>query len=229
MESNYSISAGDLNVLNSRLGLEKKSAAFLLIKRVFDILLSLIGLAILSPIILITSIAIYIEDRGPVFYVQSRVGRNHKIFNIYKFRSMRKGADKIHEQMRVEAGCEEISFKLKTDPRVTKVGNFIRKFNIDELPQLINILKGDMSIVGPRPLPVYEYEEERKTWGDKYSARYTVPQGLTCTWQISNRADVSFERRMEMDCEYAKENSLVKDIELIIKTFLYTVIGKAEY
>lgn len=202
---------------------------YLLGKRIFDVVMSLVALIVLSPVFLVTAIAIWIEDRGPAIYVQKRVGQGEKVFSIYKFRSMRTDAEQIHEQMKKECGNDEVSFKLKDDPRVTVVGKIIRKFNIDELPQLLNILLGDMSIVGPRPLPVYEFEDEKKLYGDKYALRYEAPQGLTCIWQISNRADVSFERRMQMDVEYVEKCSFGLDIMLIFKTALYAVLGKAEY
>ena len=170
------------------------------LKRMSDIVISFSGLIVLLPVFLVTAAAIIMEDGAPVFYAQKRIGRNEKEFKIYKFRSMYKNAEEIHETLRKEYGCEEISFKLKEDPRITKVGKIIRKFNIDELPQLINILKGDMSLVGPRPLPVYEYEEERRQYGKRYIERYSVPQGLTCIWQISNRASVDFEEIGRASC-----------------------------
>lgn len=198
-------------------------------KRIFDVFMATLALVILSPVFLFTAIAIYMEDRGKVFYTQKRIGENEIIFEIYKFRSMRLNADKIHAQMKEEYGSEEVSFKLKKDPRITRVGQFIRKYNIDELPQLINILKGEMSIVGPRPLPVYEYEEERLRYGKRYAERYMVPQGLTCKWQISNRSEVEFEDRMQMDVEYAKTCGFLMDINLIVKTALACITGKAAY
>ena len=210
----------------SRIGTKK---GYLIGKRIFDITMSLIALIVLSPVFFVTAVAIWIEDRGPAVYIQKRIGQNEKIFNIYKFRSMRTDAEQIHEQMKKDYGDTEVSFKLKDDPRVTKVGKIIRKFNIDELPQLLNILTGDMSIVGPRPLPVYEYEEEKIRYGDKYALRYSVPQGLTCIWQICNRADVSFEERMQMDVEYTKTCNAGMDITLIVKTAIFAAIGKAEY
>ena len=199
------------------------------VKRISDIVFAFCGLIVLLPVFLMTALAIMIEDRGPVFYAQKRIGKYEKEFKIYKFRSMYKNAEEIHEELRKEYGCEDVSFKLKNDPRITKVGKVIRKFNIDELPQLINILKGDMSLVGPRPLPVYEYEDEQKQYGKRYIERYSVPQGLTCIWQISNRASIDFEDRMQMDVEYVRRKGLWMDFKLIIKTFMYTIVGKAEY
>lgn len=198
-------------------------------KRGFDICLSCIALVCLSPVFFITIIAIKAEDGGPVFFTQLRTGKDMKPFKIYKFRSMRKDADKIHEELREKYGNTEVSFKLQDDPRVTKTGKIIRKFNIDELPQLLNILAGSMSFVGPRPLPVYEHEEEQKRYGERYIRRYSVPQGLTCYWQISDRGKQSFETRMQQDVDYADHCCVSEDLKLIVKTFLFTVCGKAEY
>ncbi len=208
---------------------DNKSLAYRFVKRAFDIAASILGLVLLSPVFLAAMAAIAAEDGAPVIYKQTRIGKGCKPFKIYKFRSMVKNADERHEKMRKELGDKEVSFKLKEDPRITKVGYWIRKFNIDELPQLINILKGDMSIVGPRPLPGYEYEEERRRYGNKYMERYGVPQGLTCRWQLSNRAEVSFEERMQMDVDYARSCTLAEDVKMVIKTLLRTVSGKAGY
>lgn len=207
----------------------QKGLLYRIWKRIFDICLSCIALVCLSPIFIITILAIKMEDGGPVFFIQLRTGKDMKPFKIYKFRSMRKDADKIHEKLREEYENTEVSFKLQDDPRVTKTGRIIRKFNIDELPQLLNILTGSMSFVGPRPLPVYEYEEEQKRYGKKYIRRYFVPQGLTCYWQISDRGKQSFETRMQQDVDYADHCCVKEDLKLIIKTFLFTICGKAEY
>lgn len=207
----------------------RKPITYRLTKRIMDIIAAVLGIILLSPVFLLTIIAILIEDGSEFIYTQNRVGKNGKVFKIYKFRSMRKDADKIHEELREKYKNTEVSFKLKEDPRVTKVGRIIRRFNIDELPQLFNILIGDMSFVGPRPLPVYEYEEEQKRYGEKYIQRYSVPQGLTCYWQISDRAKQSFDARMQQDVDYAENCCMMEDIKLIIKTFLFTICGKAEY
>lgn len=198
-------------------------------KRTIDIVLSLLALFLLSPLFFITAILIKVEDGGPVLFIQDRVGMYGKRFPMYKFRSMKVGADKIHEEMRKQYNCEEVSFKLKEDPRNTKIGRKIRKWNIDELPQLVNIFKGDMSFVGPRPLPVYEYEEEQKTYKGVYDARYEVPQGLTCIWQISNRSEQDFSERMQMDVDYAHNCSIGMDVKLFILTAGYAITGKAAY
>lgn len=207
----------------------QKSILYRLPKRIFDAAAAVLGIILLSPVFLLTAAAILAEDGGSPIYTQDRVGKNGKIFKIYKFRSMGKDADKIHEKLREKYENTEVSFKLRDDPRITKTGRIIRKFNIDELPQLFNILAGDMSFVGPRPLPVYEYEEERRRYGEKYTQRYSVPQGLTCYWQISDRGKQSFEERMQQDVDYAANCCAKEDIKLIAKTFLFTVLGRAEY
>ena len=222
----YCVTAGDsqAEVLNA-----DDKTVYRCLKRMADVTLSTAALVVLSPVFLVTALAIYMEDGGPVIFVQERVGKDEKRFKMYKFRSMRKDADKIHEKLKREYQNEEVSFKLKDDPRITKVGNFIRKSNIDELPQLLNILRGEMSIVGPRPLPVYEYEEERQRYGSTYQARYQVPQGLTCYWQVEDRAETSFEERMQLDVNYAHDCSARLDMYLTMKTMLAILHGRAGY
>lgn len=208
-----------------------KSIFYIGVKRFFDVVLSLCGLVLLSPVLLIAALLILIEDGRPIIYVQTRVGKDKRRFQMYKFRSMKRNADQLHEQMKLAAGEKEVSFKLsdKEDPRILKTGYYLRKFSIDELPQLVNILKGDMSLVGPRPLPDYEVEETEETYGNKYDERYSVSQGLTCYWQIAGRANIPYEQRMEMDCKYASEANTFKDLLLIVKTAIYVISGKGEY
>lgn len=207
----------------------RKPVMYRFFKRSLDVVLAISGIILLLPVFFMTAIAILLEDGAGVIYTQNRVGKNGNVFKIYKFRSMCKNADTIHEELREEYKNTEVSFKLRDDPRITKTGKIIRKFNIDELPQLFNILAGDMSFVGPRPLPVYEYEEEQKRYGERYRQRYSVPQGLTCYWQISDRGDQSFEARMQQDVEYTKNCCIKEDIKLIVKTFLFTVLGRTGY
>ncbi len=207
----------------------KRSAAYCAIKRFFDIVLSVLALIILSPLFLIVMIAIKHEDRGPVFFNQKRAGMGKQVFSMYKFRSMKVGAEEMQEDLKQRYGCEEVSFKLKEDPRETKVGKIIRAWNIDELPQLLNILKGEMSFVGPRPLPVYEFEEEQRIYKGTYDARYAVPQGLTCIWQISNRSEPDFSDRMQMDVDYAMNCNMGLDSKLFFQTLIYGLFGKASY
>ena len=180
-------------------------------KRLMDILLSFLGLIIVSPIMLIVAILIKLESSGPVIFSQKRVGLNGKEFNMLKFRSMVQNAEELKERLRKQNEMSGPMFKIKEDPRVTKVGRFIRKTSIDELPQLINILKGEMSLVGPRPsLP-----KEVAKFEPWMLERLKVKPGLTCYWQVSGRNNIDFEDWMKLDIKYVKDRNLVLDIKLI--------------
>lgn len=233
-------------------------------KRIFDIIITSLLLLFLSPIFLLTAVLIMIESRGPVFYYSYRVGMGYHVFKFYKFRSMRKDADKLVEGLKHlnQYSKEEESplrerklsrrsiatykgkgivvadnkiynqkdydhqktmsndnsfLKIKDDPRITRIGKFIRNTSIDELPQLINILKGDMSLVGNRPLPLYEAE---KLTTDKTVGRFLGPAGLTGLWQVSERGNdnVSPESRCKLDIEYATKHNFWMDMKILIKT-----------
>ena len=197
------------------------------IKRLFDIFVGLIGTILLIPI----TIGIYIvkkilkEDNGPIFYDQLRIGKNGKYFKLYKYRSMIVGADEIlkeylekNEEARIEF---EENQKLKNDPRITKLGKFLRKTSLDEFPQFINILKGDMSLVGPRPI----VDREVKLFGDKMKTVHSVRPGLTGYWAANGRSDTTYEQRVEMEAYYAENLSLLLDIKIIFKT-IKSVIKK---
>ena len=194
-------------------------------KRVFDILASSTALIILSPVFLATSLAIKLDSKGNVFYAQERVGKDNKHFKMYKFRSMCMDADKQLEALKDKNEREGATFKIKDDPRITKVGKFIRKYSIDELPQLINILKGDMSIVGPRPaLP-----QEVATYPEEAKIRLTVPQGLTCIWQIYERDNPKFSVQVKLDKEYVEKKGFWFDLKLIFLTVPSVLSGKSAY
>lgn len=190
-----------------------------------DIVGSALGLIILSPILLITVIAIVIEDGSPAIFTQERNGLNGKVFRMYKFRSMCKNAPEMHASLLEQNESDGPTFKMKDDPRITKVGKFIRKTSIDELPQLVNILKGDMSIVGPRPLPTYETAQ----CNEYQNQRLLVKPGLTCYWQCSGRSDIPFDEWMEMDLRYVKEASLWVDIKMIFRTVWTVIRGEGAY
>nr|WP_308779719.1 sugar transferase [uncultured Clostridium sp.] len=184
-------------------------------KKIIDFSLSAVALVILSPLLLIVAILIKLESNGPVIFSQKRVGLNGKEFKMYKFRSMVVNAEELKEKLAKQNEMSGPMFKMKDDPRVTKIGKFIRKTSIDELPQLINILKGDMSLVGPRPsLPkeVAEFEP----W---MLERLNVKPGLTCYWQVSGRNNIDFIEWMKLDLKYVKDRSFLLDLKLIIKTF----------
>lgn len=188
---------------------------YIILKRTLDIICSIIGLTILSPIIVVVAILIKLESKGPIIFSQKRVGLNGKEFNMYKFRSMIQNAEELKEKLAKQNEMSGPMFKIKDDPRVTKVGKFIRKTSIDELPQLINVLKGEMSLVGPRPsLPKEVAKFER--WMLK---RLEVKPGLTCYWQVSGRNNIDFEDWMRLDLQYIEERSFLLDLKLIFKTF----------
>lgn len=188
---------------------------YLFIKRLIDILASSLGLVVLSPILLLIAILIKLDSKGPVFFSQERIGFRGKPFNMYKFRSMVVNAEEIKEKLKEHNEMSGPMFKMKNDPRITKIGRFIRKTSIDELPQLINVLKGEMTLVGPRPsLPkeVAQFEP----W---MMERLTVKPGLTCYWQVMGRNSIEFEDWMKLDVKYVHERCLTLDIKLIFKTF----------
>ncbi len=186
----------------------------LFIKRFFDIFISSVALIILSPVLLVTAIAIKIDSSGPILFRQKRVGLNGRTFTFYKFRSMVKDAEKMREQIEHLNEMSGPVFKVRDDPRLTRVGRFIRKFSIDELPQLFNVVKGDMSLVGIRP-PVPEEVEKYETWQRR---RLSMRPGITCIWQVSGRNKVDFEQWMKMDLSYIDNWSLKMDFELLFKT-----------
>lgn len=233
------------------------------LKRAFDITFSLLALMILSPVLLIVALLIKIDSKGPVLFTSKRVGSGYQIFDFFKFRSMKTGAENLIDNLKGQnqykvatsatesSSCEECErlghacssilfidgkhvcensyfsnkknsnssfMKFKDDPRVTKLGAFLRKSSIDELPQLLNILKGDMSFVGNRPLPLYEAEQ---LTSDEWSERFNAPAGLTGLWQVSKRgkADMSEEERKQLDNTYARTHSFFGDIVLILRTF----------
>ncbi|MCC8051733.1 MAG: sugar transferase [Clostridiales bacterium] len=194
-------------------------------KRFFDIVLCCVAMVPLSIIFAIISILIVKEDGRPIFFVQERNGLNGKVFRMYKFRSMCKNAPDLHKELLKENELDGPAFKMKDDPRITKIGKFIRKTSIDELPQLINIIKGEMSIVGPRPLPTYETEE----CNEYQKQRLLVKPGLTCYWQCSGRNDIEFDEWIEMDLRYIREASLWVDIKILLMTVKAVILGKGAY
>ena len=187
-------------------------------KRILDIILSSIALVGLSPILAIVAALVKIDSKGPVFYTSKRVGTGYKIFDFYKFRSMRIGADAEVASLAHKNQYDDATFfKVQNDPRITKLCSFLRRTSIDELPQLLNVLKGDMSIVGNRPLPLYEAEQLTT---NEWSMRFLGPAGLTGLWQISRRGkkDMSDTERKKLDNFYAKNYSMWLDIKIIFKT-----------
>ncbi|WP_298841568.1 sugar transferase [Clostridium sp.] len=192
----------------------EKNIGYFILKRIIDLVGALSGIILISPVMIITAILIKVDSKGPVFFAQSRVGQDGKKFMMYKFRSMCTDAEVLLGKLKNENEMSGPMFKMKDDPRITKVGKFVRKTSIDELPQLFNILKGEMSLVGPRPsLPkeVVQFTPFQKR-------RLVAKPGLTCYWQVRGRSDVSFEEWMEMDVEYIEQRNTWIDITLIFKT-----------
>jgi len=197
-----------------------------LLKRILDTAVSALALIMLLPLLTLTAIAIWVENPGPIFYTQIRVGLNGRHFKFYKFRSMVVNADNIKKELAAyNESASGVIFKMKKDPRITKVGRIIRKFSIDELPQLINVLNGDMSLVGPRPplpIEVGEYTlEERK--------RLHVIPGITCLWQVSGRSDIPFTDQVRLDMMYIQSASFMNDIILLLKTIPAVLTGRGAY
>jgi exopolysaccharide biosynthesis polyprenyl glycosylphosphotransferase len=191
------------------------------IKRLFDIISSAAGLLVLSPLLVTVAILIKLTSRGPIFFKQKRVGLHGKPFNMLKFRSMVVNAEELRAKL--EAMNEQTGpvFKMKNDPRITRIGRFIRKYSIDELPQLLNVLRGEMSVVGPRP-PLPKEVEKYAAWQRR---RLSVRPGLTCIWQVSGRNQISFEEWMYLDMQYIDNWTLLTDLGLILKTVPVVITG----
>lgn len=201
--------------------IKKQNIAYRFVKRIVDVLAGIVGVLLLIPIIIVVEALRIIkkENDGPLFYTQLRIGKNGKQFKMYKFRSMCMNADerlKEYLQENEEARKEYKKYKkLRCDPRITKVGKVLRATSLDEFPQFINVLKGDMSLVGPRPyLP-----REQKEMGEYYIGIIKVKPGITGPWQIKGRSKITFEDRLKMDFEYANKSSLLRDAKILVKTF----------
>jgi lipopolysaccharide/colanic/teichoic acid biosynthesis glycosyltransferase len=177
------------------------------------------------PIYLIAAILIKLDSRGPVFFKQKRLTKDCKEFYMYKFRTMYIDAEEKLKDLMKYNEADGPMFKIKNDPRITKVGRFLRKFSIDETPQIINVLRGELSLVGPRPLPTYQIDKSNE-WEMK---RLNVKQGVTGLWQISGRSDLSFEEMARLDLYYIQNWSIEMDIKIIIKTIPTVLFGKGAY
>lgn len=220
-----------MDVQRYGVGLQKiqrreESLIYLISKRGLDIVCSLIALILLSPLILLIAILIKVEDRaGPVFFSQERVGKNGKSFKMYKLRSMVTNAEELLQSLLDKNEVSGAMFKMKDDPRITRIGKFIRKTSMDELPQLWNVLKGDMSLVGPRPpLP-----REVKGYSTYAMQRLLVTPGCTGLWQVSGRNSVGFEKMVELDLKYISERSLFYDVVIMFRTIKVLVGSRNAY
>ena len=201
------------------------SPVYRFIKRAADIVLSLIGLIVLFPLFIVIAACLAFEGEGCVIFCQERAGWKNRPFILYKFRTMVKNAAALRAEMEQYNELDGPAFKMKNDPRVTKAGRFLRRSCLDELPQLWNVLKGDMSLVGPRPLPTYESE---KCTGEQLK-RLLVKPGLTCFWQACERNGVPFSEWMEMDIRYIREQSVWTDVKILLKTPQAVLSGRGAY
>jgi len=185
------------------------------VKRFVDVVVAAAATLLCAPIFILAAIAIKLDSPGPILFVQERIGLNKRRFNLYKFRTMVVDAETKQDSLAAANEADGPVFKIKNDPRVTSVGRILRRLSIDELPQLLNVLLGDMSLVGPRPLPVRDYEKFNSDW---IRRRFSVRPGITCLWQVSGRSNLAFDRWMELDMLYIDEWSLLLDLKILIKT-----------
>ena len=196
------------------------------VKRLMDLLLALLALLLFLPVFLVVGLAIWLEDGRPLFYVQKRVGINGREFPFFKFRSMCRDADQRKTVLAAQNDSHDgVIFKMRNDPRITRVGKFIRRFSIDELPQIFNVLLGDMAVVGPRPpipreVALYTLAERK---------RLHVKPGLTCIWQIQGRSEIPFKQQVRLDLQYIHSQSIWKDIVIILKTVPAVLLGRGAY
>ncbi|WP_137597339.1 sugar transferase [Paucilactobacillus kaifaensis] len=215
-------------MLNVKIDSEKlnKQFVYIIIKRIFDFCASLVGLICLSPLFLILAVLIKLDDpKGPVFYSQTRVGKSSVKFRMFKFRSMVTNADEIRQSLISQNEVGGPMFKLKHDPRITRVGRIIRKYSLDELPQLINVVNGTMSLVGPRP-PLVSEAEKYSSFDDQ---RLLVKPGCTGMWQVGGRNDVDFDEMVRLDLDYISHRSVWLDLKIIFKTVFIMIKPNGAY
>ena len=209
---------------NTTLEIKKHDFFYLFIKRIFDFVVSIASLILLSPIFLLIAVLIKIDSKGKVFYKHKRIGKNGEYIYLYKFRSMyidsKERLEKMLENPDIKKEWEE-NFKLENDPRITKVGKFLRKTSLDELPQLINILRGDMSIIGPRPVIDGEIEK----YGEQKDKFLSVTPGLTGWWACNGRSCTSYDDRKKLELYYVEHRGILLDLKVIVKTFISVIKG----
>ncbi len=197
-----------------------------LLKRTVDVVGALAALTLFAPVFLATAIAIKMESSGPVFFRQTRIGKNGLPFSMMKFRSMIAGADALHAKMQgATSSRHEIRYKNQNDPRITRIGRFIRRYSIDELPQFWNVLTGDMSLVGPRPALPSEVAKYAPSDRD----RLLVKPGITCLWQVGGRANIDFVGQVALDRQYVRDRSIFLDLRILLRTPYAVVAGEGAY
>ena len=208
------------NVSSAEVVEESKVSIYSILKKIFDVSISFISLILLSPVFLILAILVKLDSKGPVFYAHKRKGKNRSDIKIYKFRTMYSNSDEIFQSFTTEQKEEYYkNFKLDNDPRVTKLGGFLRKTSLDELPQLLNVLKGDLSLIGPRPI----VEKEIFKYGEYADKFFSVIPGITGYWQANGRSDTSYDDRIPMDMYYIDNRSFMMDIKIILKTVISVI------
>jgi lipopolysaccharide/colanic/teichoic acid biosynthesis glycosyltransferase len=195
------------------------------LKRLMDLTLTILGLIMISPILIVLGAMVKVTSPGPIFYKSLRIGKGYKPFYMLKFRTMRTDADALREQLRQEAGLEGNLFKIENDPRVTKFGAFLRAFSLDELPQLLNVLRGEMSLVGPRPLP----PDESALFDAPYTLRFNATPGITGLWQVSGRSNLNFKQLCELEFSYVTDWRFFTDIAILFKTIPAVLASKGAY
>ena len=208
------------NVASTDIVDNEKVSLYSITKKIMDLVLSFIGLILLIPVFLILAILVKLDSKGPVFYAHTRKGKNRSDIKIYKFRTMYSNSDEIFESFSDEQKEEYYkNFKLDNDPRVTRIGDFLRRTSLDEIPQLANVLKGDLSLVGPRPI----VEKEICKYGQYADKLFSVIPGITGYWQSHGRSDTSYDERIEMDMYYIDNKSILLDIKIMFKTVISVI------
>ena len=208
-----------MELIKTKESIEKKQT-YIKVKRILDCILATIALIILSPIYLIIAIAVKIDSKGPVFFKHTRIGKNGKIIKIYKYRTMVANAEELIKKFTPEQMKEyKENFKLENDPRITKVGKFLRKTSLDELPQLLNIIQGDLALIGPRPVVKRELEK----YGENTGKFLSVTPGLTGNWAASGRSNTTYEERMKMELWYVDNISFITDVKIFFKTIIAVI------
>jgi exopolysaccharide biosynthesis polyprenyl glycosylphosphotransferase len=197
----------------------------LFVKRTMDVIISLVGLILLLPFFIIIAIAIQLDSPGPAFFSQIRVGKGERLFACFKFRSMRQGAESEQERLKDKNEADGVFFKIREDPRITRVGRFLRRTSMDELPQLINVLMGHMSLVGPRPAPPSEVQRYQP-W---HKRRLEVAPGITGLWQVSGRSQLTFDEMVLLDLYYVENWSPLLDVQILIRTIPKVILGEGAY
>lgn len=194
-------------------------------KRAFDLIAASLGMLAISPVLLVIAVLVKLTSPGPILYTSQRIGKNYQPFGMYKFRTMSTDADARRDALRKQANLEGGLFKMENDPRVTSFGKFLRALSLDELPQLLNVMKGEMSLVGPRPLP----PDESELFEDPYTLRFQVYPGITGQWQVSGRSNLKFDQLCKLEMDYVLSWTLLCDLQILLKTLPAVLASRGAY